>query len=516
MAIAAPPAPAPPEAPPSGEGVSGRRKRPLIYYGYWLVGIALLAQFVSAGTQAYVAGVFLKPMTADLDWTRAEFTSAQTFGRFIMAFVGLFVGVYVDRGYARTMMLTGVTILGAALFLTSAVTELWQWILLRGIAFTLGAALLGNLVVNVTLSKWWVERRGRMVGFSSMGVSLAGVILPFALTAFVDEFGWQAGWRALAVMAWVLIYPTAVFMRSSPERYGLNPDGRSDEEMASATGARVRADLANSLTRGEALRTPALYMIVIAFGFSSVGLGTMILQTIPFMTDVGFERATASLMLTVLAFPAALTKPIWGWLMDYISPKVLAALSFVIAAIAMVLIVLGGQTGALPLLILGFVLVGVGIGGQIPIQEVIWASFFGRRYLGAVRSVAMPFALFLGAGGPFVVSFYFDRVGNYDGAFLGVGVLWTLAAGLILIVRKPKPPKRLLDAQPPAEPAPPVIAAAAAAPTNGAYGANGAGNGAVAGGVEPSAQEVTAEEAIPAPRARRRPRRPRRDYMSDN
>lgn len=513
MAVAAPQAPAPPETPSSDTVGGGRRKRPLVYYGYWLVGIALLAQFVSAGTQAYVAGVFFTPMTEELEWTRAEFTYAQTFGRFIMAFVGLFIGVYVDRGHARTMMLTGVTILGAALFMTSAVNELWQWILLRGIAFTVGAALLGNLVVNVTLSKWWVERRGRMVGFSSMGVSLAGVILPFVLTALVDEFGWRAGWRALAVMAWVLIYPTAIFMRSTPERYGLNPDNRSDEEMASATGARVRADFANSLTRGEALRTPALYMIVIAFGFSSVGLGTMILQTIPFMTDAGFERSTASLMLTVLAFPAALTKPVWGWMMDYISPKVLAALSFVIAGIAMVLIVLGGQTGALPVLLLGFVLVGVGIGGQIPIQEVIWASFFGRRYLGAVRSVAMPFALFLGAGGPLVVSIYFDRVGNYDGAFLGVGVLWTIAAGLILLVRKPRPPARLRDGgEPPAAPAPPVVPAAVevrtngGAPSNGAQAANGRANGIPWNGDQPT-PEV-------APPARRRPRRPRRDYMN--
>ena len=56
-------------------------------------------------------------------------------------------------------------------------------------------------------------------------------------------------------------------------------------------------------------------------------------------------------------------------------------------------------------------------------------------------------ALFLGAGGPQAVQIYYDKVGNYDGALYVVGGLWVLAAVLVLLVRKPKPPQRLLDEQ---------------------------------------------------------------------
>ena len=156
--------------PPVPDSPIERGGRPRIYYGYYIVGIAFLAQLISAGSQTYVAGVFLKPMTEDLDWTRFEFTTAQTMGRFIMAFFGIFVGTMLDRGYARRMMFIGTTILAAGLLMTSYVTELWQWMLLRGVLFTIGAAMVGNLVVNVTLSKWWVQRRGRMIGISAMGV----------------------------------------------------------------------------------------------------------------------------------------------------------------------------------------------------------------------------------------------------------------------------------------------------------------------------------------------------------
>ncbi|MDD9944888.1 MAG: MFS transporter [Myxococcales bacterium] len=398
----------------------------------------MVSQFVSAGSQIYVAGVFLKPMTEDLGWNRAEFTYGQTLGRFVMAGIGLFIGTLVDRGHARSMMLAGTTVLGIGLWLTSVVSELWQFVLLRGAVVTTGAALIGNLVVNVTLSKWWVQKRGRMVGIASMGVSAAGVVLPPIMTALVDRFGWRAGWQVLAVLALLATYPAALLMRSRPEDSGLNPDGHSDEEMASALGDAARADYLASLTRGQALRTVAFYQIVVAFGFATIGLGTMLFTTIPFTTDAGFNRSSGALMLSVLALPAALSKPVWGLWMDRFPPKALAATSFAIAAIATIVVVLAAQAQHLPWLAVGFALVGWGLGGQIPIQEVIWASYFGRRHLGAVRSVAMPFALFFGAGGPLVVQYYHDRVGDYTGAFYGIAALWLLAGLLVLPVRAPR------------------------------------------------------------------------------
>ncbi len=490
-------------------------KKPLIYYGYWLVGVAFMAQLISAGSQTYVSGVFLVPMTEDLDWTRTEFTTAQTVGRFIMAFFGIFVGSMIDRGYSRGLMIAGVTLLGAGLFMTSGVNELWQWILLRGFLFTIGAAMLGNLVVNVMLSKWFVQRRGMAVGIAAMGISTAGVVLPLALTPFVDEYGWRAGWQLLAVIAWVSIYPIAMLMRSTPEEHGLNPDGRSDEEMRTSAGEAARTDFANSLTRSEALRTATLYQIVLAFGFSSIGIGTVMFSTIPFVTDAGFSRTTASFMIAFgLALPAGLVKPIWGTLADIFSARLMAALCFLSAAAGMWMIVGAARTNETMLLAVGFVLVGIGIGGQIPIQEMIWGSYFGRRYLGSVRSVAMPFTLFFGAGGPLVVQLYFDRVGDYDGAFYAVSALWVLAAGLVLLIRRPQAPNRIADAidggnqpdPPPDAPSdPPASPPVDAAPEEPVV-------------VEPVAAEPIATEsatAEPIDVGPALPERPQRDYMQD-
>ena len=83
---------------------------------------------------------------------------------------------------------------------------------------------------------------------------------------------------------------------------------------------------------------------------------------------------------------------------------------------------------------------GFGIGGNIPIQEMIWAEYFGRRYLGAVRSLGFPFAMGISAATPAVVALYADLVGNYDGAFFTCACLWAASALLCLLLRLP--PKR--------------------------------------------------------------------------
>lgn len=411
-----------------------------LYYGYYIAMAAFVAQFVTVATSQHVSGAFLKPMSEELGWTRVQYTYAQTVSQFTTAFLGVYIGVHVDRFGGRRLMLAGAGIAALSLLGVSHVQELWQWMLLRGLCFTIGAALVGSLVVNITLSKWFVERRGQVIGLAGMGVSLSGTLTPPLTTWVIDSVGWRIAWDVIALGALSLAIPCALVMRRQPEDHGLHPDGKTDEDISRGGGAAAARDFANSFTRGEALRTPAFYMIVLAFGLGGIGLGALLLQTIPFLTDAGYSRGLAALMSSAMSFAALLSKPFWGWAADRWQPKVLAALGFVIAGVAIVVIVFAANHHVVPLLAGTYFVMGWGIGGQLPLQETVWASYFGRRYLGAVRSMAMPFALFLGAGGPLAVSYYFDIVGNYDGAFYMMGAIWLVATALMLAVPEPVKP----------------------------------------------------------------------------
>lgn len=415
-----------------------------LYFGYWIVAAAFVAQFMSVGTNT-ISGAFLKPMSDELGWSRSDFTYALTLSRFLSAFVGFFIGVYVDRYGSRPLMFAGTTVVAASLFLMGSVSELWQWLVLRGVVMTVGSALMGGLVVNVTLSRWWVEKRAQMIGIASMGVSGAGAVFPPLITVVIHEWGWRAGWHVMAAIV-LCVYASAMLMKRQPEDFGLHPDGHTAEQITGGAGAVAAADYANSFTRREAIRTSTFYLIVLAFGLSQVGSGAMLLQTIPFLTDQDFSPNQAALLSAVMSLFAMLCKPAWGWMAGRMEPNRVASICFVQSAIAMVLILVAAEAHAHVPLTVGFVLMGWGFGGAIPLQETIWASYFGRRYIGAVRSAALPVALFLGAGAPLAVSAYYDRVGNYRGIFFFIAGLWLLAAVLATFVRRPRRLARPLTA----------------------------------------------------------------------
>lgn len=407
-----------------------------IYYGNWLIAAGFVTQFVSVGAMNYAIGAFMLPMITELGWSRAEFILPRSLGQFVMAFTGFYVGSQVDRRGARPLMLFGLSVLAVALFALSFVQAWWQWVVLNGVILTIGAALIGSLVVNVTLAKWFVENRGLAIAWSSMGVSFAGIGVTPAITRIIDSFGWRMGWQAMAGAALLLTLPAALMMRRAPEDHGLLPDGKTRQQVADGGGVRAQADFDASLTRHQALRMPTFYMLVLAFSMFQVLIPVVLFQTIPFMTDAGYSRETAALMITVASVPALLSKPLWGWLIDRMNPKPLAAFSVALSGVALILIVYSVEARSESWEYVAFLLMGFGWGGTIPMQEVIWASYFGRRYLGSVRGAALPFALILGAGGPLAVAYYYDVVGNYNGAFLFVAAMSIVAGALILALPK--------------------------------------------------------------------------------
>jgi sugar phosphate permease len=263
--------------------------------------------------------------------------------------------------------------------------------------------------------------------------------MPTLLTPIVDDYGWRAGWRVLAVVTLLLMLPAALIVRREPEDHGLLPDGRAPSNGGDLDEtAHARLDYDTSLTRREAMHTTSLWLLISAFGLGGLAFVAMGAQTIPFLTDSGFSRTTAAAMLSLFALPGLLTRPFWGILAEHVQPKLLAAAAFFATAIALVIVIPAAEAGNTPLLALGFLTFGAGIAGFVPMQEIIWASFFGRRHLGAVRGIAMPFQLVFSASGPFIVSLYYDRFESYSGVFVALALASLAATVLVLIAPEPQ------------------------------------------------------------------------------
>jgi cyanate permease len=87
---------------------------------------------------------------------------------------------------------------------------------------------------------------------------------------------------------------------------------------------------------------------------------------------------------------------------------------------------------------MGFFLYGIGLGGSQVLQEVIWASYFGRLSLGTVRGLSLPVILTFAAVGPPFFGFLFDITQSYIFSFvLFVGAL-VVSAIMATFLRPPE------------------------------------------------------------------------------
>ena len=422
-----------------------------VFWGWWLVIGAAVGQFVALGSSGGVAGVFLRPMTEDLGWTAAEYTLGGSAAFLLGGVIGVVVGQLVDRYGARPLMLVGAFVYVGSFLAMSRVEVLWQFVVLSMLSGSAGYTLVGPLVVNAALAKWFVVRRGWAIALGSSGVSLAGLIMPVTMTRVVDSIGWRDSYVILAVFVFAILAPAALVMRRRPEDHGLLPDGLDPDAEAGvdaclgvdaeAVEAQER-DAANSYTRGEALRTPAIWLLIVGYGLNIMALTAILVHAIPFLTDHGFTRTEAALAIAVNGGANLSSKFVWGFFLQRVQARYLAATALSISATGVVLMLVSGQVGSLPLMFFAFFCWGFGFGGTIPLSEFIWAKYFGRVHIGAVRGVGVPFTIVFGALGPILAGLYFDAAGSYGGVFAFFVAAYLTGALAILASREP-PPKQV-------------------------------------------------------------------------
>jgi MFS family permease len=90
----------------------------------------------------------------------------------------------------------------------------------------------------------------------------------------------------------------------------------------------------------------------------------------------------------------------------------------------------------------GFLLYGIGLGGNLVLPDILWAEYFGGHSLGKVRGLGLLLSQGLAAIGPPFFGFLFDLTGGYGLSFTLFGAALMLSALLSLFMRRPEKPNQ--------------------------------------------------------------------------
>jgi MFS family permease len=142
----------------------------------------------------------------------------------------------------------------------------------------------------------------------------------------------------------------------------------------------------------------------------------------------------AATVMSVIASMQLASPLAWGLLADRIEARIAATLRFVVQGVGLGLAIL---TGNLFCLYAGFLLYGIGLGGNMVLPDILWANYFGRRSLGKIRGMGLLISQVLAAAGPPFFGFLFDITGGYGLSFAIFGVALMTSAILSLMLRPP-------------------------------------------------------------------------------
>lgn len=392
------------------------------FYGYLVAAACFLAMTLSTGMGFYSYSIFMAPLQQEFGWSSAQVSAAISFN-VASGFAAPFIGVLVDRWGARRMMLTFTPIVAIAYLLRGGITDLWQLYALQVLG-ALGQSGETGIVLGLILSRWFVRRRGRMVGFAMMGANFGGMIFSPLTGILIQQFGWRMTYVLFGVATLAILMPVFyLVIRNAPHEMGLTPDGLPEGTAEGPSSGPQQAAEGVEWTGGQAIRTVAFWAVVAGLAAGQVGLSGVLLMQVSHLVNIGIDIGSASVALGFSAFFGMLGKAIFGYLTERIPARyaVMLALLFQAGGIAVLT-----NVREVWHLIFFVPIFGLGFGSMGALQPLIVGQTFGLRSFGAVFGAMALFTSGASAIAPPLAGAVRDATGSYTGAF-------TLFAGLMLL-----------------------------------------------------------------------------------
>ena len=403
--------------------------------GWTVVAAAVVVTFTEVAFFNPVLGVFIPEFEREFGWSRTEISLGVTLGSLVGAAFAPFFGPMIDRYGGRRFIAGGAALMSVCLVLLAFMQAEWQFFIIYSIGRGTASGLMG-LAAGVTVSKWFVRRRGFAIGVMSLGTRFGFALMPISVQLIITAADWRAAALALAATVAVFgVLPAIKWMHPRPELLGLQPDG-DDAPLDTATGLRLVREV--SWSRHDALRTRAFWLVTLAVSLQSLAGGAINLHQIPHLVDTGLTPETAALVITLVAVFGGAGVLLEGIFDARIGARWTMVIGLCGSAFGMLFLM--RVDGSIGVALAFAVVYGLAFGLMVASNQIVFAEYFGREALGAIRGAATPAQLGLNAVGPVLAGAAYDLTGSYLAAFVPLTGAYLLAAAALALARKPAPP----------------------------------------------------------------------------
>jgi MFS family permease len=389
---------------------------------WWYAVTGFVTLLFGSSTVNVLFNIVGKPMAADFGWERSVVTNGLSVETVFVGFSIVFLGLLIDRFGPSKPALPMVLLFGGGLMAMAALPNNQAVFYLLCIVIGAGAGALNPVAHATVVSAWFRDSRGLALGVLMAGMGACGVLMPYLANWIVGAAGWRTTFFVVGALCTVIPFCVYAFVTRMPAQH--------DEERLQARAAgRVAGESLGSIAR----RYRQFWLLCLSiFLVSSATFGLMS-QIVPMTTDKGVSQETAVFVLSILSLSSIAARLLVGYCLDRFFAPVIGAIIFAFCGVGVGLLI---SSAAVPVLLLGAVLVGVALGAEGDVAAYMTSRYFPKHSYGRVLGCVYFLYAMGSAFGIFLLGQVFSATGSYTAGIAPIVGMVAVSIVCLLLMGK--------------------------------------------------------------------------------
>ncbi|MYM97096.1 MFS transporter [Duganella vulcania] len=407
-----------------------------LHFSWVIVAITFLTGLSSSAALG-LPGALLQPLSREFGWDVEQISSALAVRFVLFGLMGPFAAILMERFGLRNVVVTALTLVASGLALATQMTQFWQLVLFWGVMLGVGSGMTALVLSAVVSTRWFDTRRGLVVGVLTASSATGQLVFLPVGAWLIEHFGWRMAVIPVLLACATVAVLVFLLMRNRPAEVGLAPYGAPVGTPVAPPAAPMRITFATPfMVLAEAARNRVFWILFGTFficGLSTNGL----IQThfISLCGDAGLSAVPAASVLAMMGAFDLVGTIASGWLSDRYDNRKLLFMYYGLRGLSLFWLPYSEFT--LYGLSLFAMFYGLDWIATVPPTVRLAGATFGKEKAGMVFGWVFA-GHQLGAA---VAAYGAGRVRTlmltYNPALFAAGAACLVAAGIILLIRKP-------------------------------------------------------------------------------
>lgn len=379
----------------------------------------LLAAMIGMGTGMSIAGTVTSAiaptLVADSGWEKSQFALIGSFSlltAFSMPFIGRLADVFGVRVTAAIGIVTlPLVFVAYSLSNGSFAAFVAIFIVQSVLCVTTTATVYTRLVMQHIQ-----HARGLALAIVACGPAFFSAVGGPVLNGYVEAYGWEASYRALAIFS--VIAGIIVLL--------LIPPSRKDALAVTQPQRRARDDYP------EIFRNPAFWTLLGSMLLCNLPQTLMLVQLKMLALDNGVSGQDAAIMFTALAIGMLLGRFVTGIALDRFAPQIVSFVTLALPSVG--LFVLATDYDTIAIVTFSVFCLGFAVGAEGDIVAFLVGRHFRVDIYSSVMGLMTAVISFSAASGAAYLSWTLARTGNFDLFLVTTGTAVLIGSALLLLL----------------------------------------------------------------------------------